>query len=59
MKESVKDFCRLNGIEASDSLPDALFNTWMESVANDDREYTAEFNNAKGKEQTTIPAGTA
>ena len=50
MKESVKEFCRLNGIEASESLSDALFDAYMESVANDDREPPTEFNNAGDKE---------
>lgn len=49
MKESVKTFCRINGIEASESLAETLFNAYMESVANDDREHPAEFNNAGDK----------
>lgn len=50
MKESVKTFCRINGVEASESLAETLFNAYMESVANDDREYPAEFNDAGDKE---------
>lgn len=50
MTESVKTFCRINGVEASESLTETLFEAYMESVANDDREYPAEFNNAGGKE---------
>lgn len=38
MKESVKTFCRINGVEASESLAETLFEAYMESVANDDRE---------------------
>jgi len=47
MKESVKTFCRINGVEASESLAETLFNAYMESVANDDREPPTEFNNAR------------
>lgn len=49
MKESVKTFCRINGVEASESLAETLFNAYMESVADDDREHPAEFNNAGDK----------
>lgn len=49
MKESIKDFCRINGVEASESLAETLFNAYMESVANDDREPLTEFNNAGDK----------
>lgn len=50
MKESVKTFCRINGVEATGSLAETLFNAYMESVANDDREPPTEFNNAWEKE---------
>lgn len=50
MKESIKEFCRINGVEAFESLAKTLFNAYMESVANDDREYPAEFNDAGDKE---------
>lgn len=50
MKESIKDFCRINGVEATVSLAETLFNAYMESVANDDREPHAEFNNTRDKE---------
>lgn len=49
MKESVKTFCRINGVEAPESLAETLFNAYMESVADDDREHPAEFNNAGDK----------
>lgn len=49
MKESVKTFCRINGVEASESLAETLFNAYMESVANDDRKPPTEFNNAGDK----------
>lgn len=49
MKESIKEFCRINGVEASESLAETLFNAYMESVANDDREPSTEFNNAGDK----------
>ena len=49
MKESIKDFCRINGVEASESLAETLFNAYMESVADDDREHPTEFNDAGGK----------
>lgn len=38
MKESVKTFCRINGVEATESLAETLFEAYMESVADDDRE---------------------
>ena len=50
MKESVKTFCRINGVEATESLTETLFTAYMESVANDDREPPTEFNNARDKE---------
>lgn len=50
MKESVKTFCRINGVEAFESLSETLFEAYMESVANDDREPPTEFNNAWDKE---------
>lgn len=50
MKESVKTFCRINGVEVSESLAETLFNAYMESVANDDIEPPTEFNNAGDKE---------
>lgn len=50
MKESVKTFCRINGVEVSKSLTETLFEAYMESVANDDREHPTEFNNAGDKE---------
>lgn len=50
MKESVKTFCRINGVEASERLAETLFEAYMESVANDDREHPTEFNNARDKE---------
>lgn len=50
MKESVKTFCRINGVEADESLAETLFNAYMESVADDDREPPTEFNNAWEKE---------
>lgn len=50
MKESVKTFCRINGVEGTESLADTLFTAYMESVADDDREPTTEFNNARDKE---------
>jgi len=49
MKESVKTFCRINGVEVSKSLTETLFEAYMESVANDDREPPTEFNNAGDK----------
>lgn len=50
MKESVKTFCRINGVEAPEGLSETLFTAYMESVANDDREHPTEFNNARDKE---------
>lgn len=50
MKASVKTFCRINGVEATESLAETLFESYMESVANDDRETPTEFNNARDKE---------
>ena len=50
MKESVKTFCRINCVEATESLAETLFNAYMESVADDDREPPTEFNNARDKE---------
>lgn len=50
MKESVKTFCRINGVEVPKSLTETLFEAYMESVANDDREHPTEFNNAGDKE---------
>lgn len=50
MKESVKTFCRINGVEVSKSLTETLFEAYMESVANDDREHPTEFNDAGDKE---------
>ena len=50
MKESVKTFCRINGVEASGSLAETLYEAYMESEANDDREHPTEFNNAGDKE---------
>ena len=50
MKESIKNFCRINGVEASERLAETLFEAYMESVANDDREPPTEFNNAWDKE---------
>lgn len=55
MKESVKTFCRINGVEASESLAETLFNAYMESVANDDREHPTEFNNAGDKNKLQFP----
>ena len=50
MKQSVKTFCRINGVDAYESLAETLYEAYMESVANDDREHPAEFNNAWDKE---------
>ena len=50
MKESVKIFCRINGVEASERLAETLFKAYMEILANDDREPPTEFNNARDKD---------
>lgn len=57
MKESVKKFCQLNGLdENSQNLVETLYNAYIGSEADDNRGYQEELNNARSKEQTPVPA---
>lgn len=59
MKESVKDFCRLNGLnQRSANLVDMLYNAYIGSEANDNSRNKNQSDNAGGKEQTAISEST-
>lgn len=59
MKESVKDFCRLNGLnQRSANLVDMLYNAYIGSEANDNSRNKNQSDNAGGEEQTAIPEST-
>lgn len=56
MKESVKKFCQLNGLdESSQNLVDTLYNAYIGSEADDnDRGYQEKLDDTRGKEQVAI-----
>jgi hypothetical protein len=55
MKESVKDFCRLNGLnQRSANLVDMLYNAYIGSEANDNSRNKNQSDNAGGEEQAAI-----
>lgn len=57
MKESVKDFCRLNGLnQRSANLVDMLYNAYIGSEANDNSRNKNQSDNAGGKEQAAVSA---
>lgn len=59
MKESVKNFCRLNGLnQRSANLVDMLYNAYIGSEANDNSRNKNQSDNAGGEEQTAIPKST-
>ena len=59
MKESVKNFCRLNGLnQRSANLVDMLYNAYIGSEANDNSRNKNQSDNAGRKEQTAIPEST-
>lgn len=59
MKESVKNFCRLNGLnQRSANLVDMLYNAYIGSEANDNSRNKNQSDNAGGEEQATIPKST-
>lgn len=59
MKESVKDFCRLNGLnQRSANLVDMLYNAYIGSEANDNSRNKNQSDNAGGEEQTAISEST-
>lgn len=50
MKESVKKFCQLNGLdENSQNLIETLYNAYIGSEADDNRGYQEELNNSERK----------
>ena len=55
MKESVKEFCRINGI--GDVTADALFDAYIGSDANDNSRDKAQLDDTGREEQAAIPAG--
>ncbi len=55
MKESVKEFCRINGI--SGVTADALFDAYIGSDANDNSRDKEQLDDTGRKEQTAIPEG--
>lgn len=55
MKESVKEFCRINGI--SGVTADALFDAYIGSDANDNSRDKEQLDDTGRKEQTAIHAG--
>ena len=59
MKESVKNFCRLNGPnQRSANLVDMLYNAYIGSEANDNSRNKNQSDNAAGEEQTAISEST-
>jgi|GEM_PF-3571138 hypothetical protein len=59
MKESVKNFCRLNGLnQRSANLVDMLYNAYIGSEANDNSRNKNQSDNARGEEQTAISEST-
>lgn len=57
MKESVKNFCRLNGLnQRSANLVDMLYNAYIGSEANDNSRNKNQSENAGGEEQAAISA---
>ena len=59
MKESVKNFCRLNGLnQRSANLVDMLYNAYIGSEANDNSRNKNQFDNAGGEEQAAISEST-
>ena len=59
MKESVKDFCRLNGLsQRSANLVDMLYNAYIGSEANDNSRNKNQSDNAGGEEQAAISEST-
>ena len=54
MKESVKEFCRINGI--GDVTADALFDAYIGSDANDNSRDKEQLDDTGREEQTTISA---
>lgn len=54
MKESVKEFCRINGI--GDVTADALFDAYIGSDANDNSRDKEQLDDTGREEQTAIPA---
>ena len=55
MKESVKNFCRLNGLnQQSANLVDMLYNAYIGSEANDNSRNRNQSDNAGGEEQAAI-----
>lgn len=55
MKESVKEFCRINGI--SGVTADALFDAYIGSDANDNSRDKEQLDDTGRKEQAAIHAG--
>lgn len=55
MKESVKEFCRINGI--GDVTADALFDAYIGSDANDNSRDKEQLDDTGREEQAAIPAG--
>nr|DAV87118.1 MAG TPA: hypothetical protein [Caudoviricetes sp.] len=59
MKESVKNFCRLNGLnQRSANLVDMLYNAYIGSEANDNSRNKNQSDNAGGEEQAAISEST-
>ena len=57
MKESVKNFCRLNGLnQRSANLVDMLYNAYIGSEANDNSRNKNQSDNAGGEKQTALSA---
>lgn len=56
MRESVKEFCRINGI--NDVTADALFDAYIGSEANDNSRDKNQSDNAGGEEQAAISEST-
>ena len=54
MKESVKEFCRINGIGGVTA--DALFDAYIGSDANDNSRDKAQLDDTGNKKQAAIPA---
>lgn len=54
MRESVKEFCRINGI--NDVTADALFDAYIGSEANDNSRDKEQLDDTGCKEQAAIPA---
>lgn len=55
MKESVKEFCRINGI--GDVTADSLFDAYIGSDANDNSRDKEQLDDTGREEQAAIPAG--